>query len=268
MTTLLAVPIACRSPFRGNLYLSDKHDGSEFGESDEATLVRFAVQAANAIDAVHLHERLRALAIEEERMRLAREMHDGVAQILASVNARAQAIREHLRGGRVEVAIDLLERLAADARSVHSEVREGILALRATSSRDGLGATLRDYLDDWQDQTGIEVVREIAPEVRLLPEREVQVLRIAQEALANVAKHAGAREVHVALVTAPHEVRLSVRDDGRGFDARSAVASAGTRRQGGLGIPSMRERLRAHSGELAIESAPGLGTRLEVRMPR
>jgi signal transduction histidine kinase len=264
MTTLLAVPIACRSPFRGNLYLSDKHDGSEFGESDEATLVRFAVQAANAIDAVHLHERLRALAIEEERMRLAREMHDGVAQILASVNARAQAIREHLRGGRVEVAIDLLERLAADARSVHSEVREGILALRATSSRDGLGATLRDYLDDWQDQTGIEVVREIAPEVRLLPEREVQVLRIAQEALANVHKHSGAGSVRFRLAREENEVSLEIDDDGKGFDpARSSSADGRPH----FGLLTMRERAQAVDGRLDIDTRAGGGTRVRLRVP-
>jgi signal transduction histidine kinase len=263
MKSLLAVPISCRSPFRGNLYLSDKNDGSEFSESDEATLVRFAVQAANAIDAVHLHERLRALAIEEERLRLAREMHDGVAQILASVNARAQAIREHLRGARVEVAIDLLERLAADARNVHSEVREGILALRATSSRDGLSETLREYLDDWQDQTGIRVDRELASEVRLLPEREVQVLRIAQEALANVHKHSGAGSVSFRLARAENEVTLEIADDGRGFDpGRSSLDG-----RPHFGLLTMRERAQAVDGLLEIDTQAGRGTRVRLRVP-
>ena len=263
MKSLLAVPISCRSAFLGNLYLSDKIDGSEFSEHDEATLVRFSTQAANAIDAVHLHERLRALAIEEERLRLAREMHDGVAQILASVNARAQAIREHLRGARVEVAIELLDRLAADARSVHAEVREGILALRATASREGLSGTLRDYLDDWQDQTGIQVERELSPGVRLLPEREVQVLRIAQEALANVHKHSGATSVMFRLERGESEVVLDIEDNGHGFDPGRPSADGRPH----FGLLTMRERAQAVDGLLAIEAEAGHGTRVRLRVP-
>ncbi|HEX9800944.1 MAG TPA: GAF domain-containing sensor histidine kinase [Thermoanaerobaculia bacterium] len=263
MSSLLAVPIACRSPFRGNLYLADKLDGEPFDESDEATLVRFATQAANAIDAVHLHEQLRAVAIEEERLRLAREMHDGVAQILASVNARAQAIREHLRAGRAEDAIQLLERLAADARSVHAEVREGILALRSSSSTDGIATALKDYLEEWQDQTGIAVDSELEPAVRFLPEREVQVLRIVQEALANVRKHAGASRVQVKLTQLEKEATLEVADDGRGFDAAAPPHDGRPR----FGLVTMRERAQAVEGELEIETVPERGTRVRLRVP-
>jgi signal transduction histidine kinase len=263
MKSLLAVPISCRSPFRGNLYLSEKLDESEFTTGDEATLVRFATQAANAIDAVHLHERLRALAIEEERLRLAREMHDGVAQILASVNARTQAIREHLRGERPVEAIQLLERLAADARSVHAEVREGILALRATASKDGISQTLRDYLDDWQDQTGVAVDRELAEDVRLLPEHEVQVLRVAQEALANVRKHSGAGSVRIRLARSESEVVLEIQDDGRGFDPGRPSADGRPH----FGLLTMRERAQAVDGRLEIDTAAGRGTAVRLQLP-
>lgn len=263
MNSLLAVPIACRSPFRGNLYLADKVDATPFDETDEATLERFATQAANAIDAVHLHERLRALAIEEERLRLAREMHDGVAQILASVNAQAQAVREYVRGGRSEEAIQLLEKLAADARNVHAEVREGILALRSPSSAEGISSALRDYLEDWQDQTGIAVDRQFEAEIRFLPEREVQVLRIAQEALANVRKHSGAKRVRVGLALDREFAALEVEDDGKGFDP-GAPSHDGRPH---FGLVTMRERAQAVEGELEIETVPGRGTKIRLRVP-
>lgn len=265
MRTLLAVPISCRSPFLGNLYLSDRPDGAEFTESDEATLVRFATQAANAIDASHLHERLRALAIEEERLRLAREMHDGVAQILASVNARTQAVREHVRGDRRDEAIALLDRLAADARSVHAEVREGILALRATASEgDGISNTLAAYLEDWQDQTGIVVDATLDPEIRFAPEREVQVLRIAQEALANVRKHSGAERVRISFRSEAKEANLEIADDGRGFDPERPSSSDGRPH---FGLVTMRERAQAVDGTIEIAAGPGRGTTVRLTLP-
>jgi len=265
MNSLLAVPISCRSPFRGNLYLADRFDGEEFSSSDEATLDRFATQAANAIDAVHLHERLRVLAIEEERLRLAREMHDGVAQILASVNARAQAVREHLRASRSEEATAVLDRLAADARAMHAEVREGILALRATASEgDGIAETLRSYLDDWEDQSGLTVEADIDLSVRLIPEREVQVLRIAQEALANIRKHAEATSVRIRLSREGGRAALEVADDGKGFDPLRPSTYDGRPH---FGLLTMRERAQAVDGQLEIEAQPGRGTIIRLSVP-
>jgi len=263
MKSLLAVPITCHSPFRGNLYLSDKHDDLDFDRSDEASLSRFATQAANAIDAVHLHEQMRALAIEEERLRLAREMHDGVAQILASVNARAQAVREHIRAERSQEAIGLLDRLAADARDVHAEVREGILALRATSATDGISVALREFLDDWHDQTGIQVEPDLQGEIRLLPGREVQMMRIAQEALANVRKHSGASRVGVRLAVADEVCELEIDDDGAGFDVDRPSHDGKPH----FGLLTMRERAQAVHGELSIHSTPERGTRIHLRVP-
>ena len=104
MQSLLAVPIASRPPWRGNLYLADKQGAPEFDGDDERTLQRFAAQAALAIDVAHTHRQLRGLAIAEERQRIAHEMHDGLAQVLASVITGTQAVREYRRGGRIEEA--------------------------------------------------------------------------------------------------------------------------------------------------------------------
>ena len=124
MKSLLAVPIPCKMPFRGNLYLCDKVDGSPFDGNDEATLGHFAVSAAIAIDNAELHRRAGELAASEERLRLAHEMHDGLAQVLAYVNTKAQAVQGYLRSGKLEEADSQLDQLAAAAgRSTRMSAR-------------------------------------------------------------------------------------------------------------------------------------------------
>jgi len=264
MTSLLAVPIPGPGRFRGNLYLADKRDGSEFTRSDEEALIRFATQAAIAIDTATLHQQLRGLAVAEERLRIAHEMHDGLAQVLAYVGTKAQAVREYLRAGKSEEAASQLEQLAAAAREVYGEVREGILALRA-AGRTGrpIDEALSDYLIQWQDQTGIEADVALEAGMTLPPERELQLVRIAQEALANVRKHSGAQRVALALARRDGKLCLDVTDDGRGFNPAGPHAGGAPR----FGLATMRERAQAIGGELEIDSAPGRGTRVHLRIP-
>jgi signal transduction histidine kinase len=267
MRSLLAVPIVCQSPFRGNLYLADKREEPEFDAEDEAALTRFATQAALAIDASHLHEQLRGLAIAEERLRLAHEMHDGLAQVLASVNAGTQAVREYLRSGRVAEATTQLDRLAAASRDVYAEVREGILALRSAgaSARSDrpVHEILVEYVTQWQDQTGIDARIDVRDGVALTAASELQLLRIAQESLANVRKHSGARKVSLELRQEEESILLRVADDGRGFDPGAAPAGGMPR----FGLATMRERAQSIGGRLEIESVPDRGTTVTLRLP-
>lgn len=267
MRSLLAVPIVCRSPFRGNLYLADKREELEFDLEDEAALTRFATQAALAIDAAYLHEQLRGLAIAEERLRLAHEMHDGLAQVLASVNAGTQAVREYLRSGRVAEATTQLDRLAAASRDVYAEVREGILALRSAgaSARSDrpVDEILVEYVTQWQDQTGIDARIEVGDGVALTAASELQLLRIAQESLANVRKHSGARKVSLELRQEDEFVLMRVADDGRGFDPGAATAGGMPR----FGLATMRERAQSIGGHLEIESVADRGTTVTLRLP-
>ena len=99
MRSLLAVPVSCKGPFRGNLYLADKETAAEFSKEDEETLERFAGAAGIAIDNVYLYQRTQAFAVTEERLRIAREMHDGMAQVVAYVNTKAQAVQAFLEKG-------------------------------------------------------------------------------------------------------------------------------------------------------------------------
>lgn len=266
MKSLLAVPIACRSStFRGNLYVADSRSAAEFSVEDEETLARFAAAAAAAIDTADLHQRLRSLAVSEDRTRIAFELHDGMAQVLAYVNAKSQAAIAHLRHGRADDVERQLEELAAGARDLYGDVREVILALntRLTPERS-FGATLTEFIASWRERYGVPVELAIDDGVELAPAVALQVLRIVQEALSNVRKHAAATRAMVT-VGRDGDGRLSVEvaDDGRGFDRAGPPGARAPR----FGLLMMRERAESVGGRLDIETAPGAGTRLRLEVP-
>jgi signal transduction histidine kinase len=264
MRSLLAVPILCKGPFRGNLYVTDKKMAAEFSEEDVDTLVRFATAAAIAIDNAHLNQRLRSLAVAEERVRIARELHDGMAQVLAYVNAKAQAVKGFLEKGRSTQAAAQLEQLAAAAREVYADAREGIMALRTQMSADEpFGETLHDYIQRWQTQSGISTRLDIAGELQPSTSVELQLMRIIQEALANARKHSGAQRAEVTIRQINGVIEACVADDGSGFDP--AMRSRADFPRFGLAI--MRERAESIGGTLEIESSPGSGTRVKIRVP-
>ncbi|RMH22753.1 MAG: GAF domain-containing protein [Acidobacteria bacterium] len=262
MRSLLAVPVVCHGPFRGNLYLSEKHDGSDFTPLEEETLARFATQAAIAIDNAHLHRQVRDLAVAQERVRIAHEMHDGQAQVLAYVNTKAQAVREFLRAGKIDEANAQLEQLAAAAREVLADVREGILGLRTVVDADrDMASALRNHAEQWQDQVGIPVSLDmVQPLPAVDTEVALQLLRIVQESLSNVRKHARAERVRIRVDGSGGRLRIEIADDGVGFDP-GARAPGKTPR---FGLATMRERAEAIGARLTVRSRPGAGTRVVV----
>ncbi|HXU30635.1 MAG TPA: GAF domain-containing sensor histidine kinase [Thermoanaerobaculia bacterium] len=264
MSSLLAVPITCRGPFRGNLYLAESRSSEGFTEEDETALVRFAEAAAVAIEIAHLHERLRSLAVAEERLHLAHEMHDGMAQILAYVNTKALAVDEYLKQGKTAEAKTQIGQLSVAAREVYADVREGILGLRVGIGEPGTFAeTLRRYVDHWRDQNEIEATVEIDPEITLAPPVELQVVRIVQEALANVRKHSRAHRVRISIESADGLVRVTVADDGVGFDPSALGRSAFPR----FGLSTMRERAQSVGGILRVDTTPGEGSQVVAELP-
>ena len=261
MSSLLAVPIVCRGPFVGNLYLSEKLDGSKFSDDDEETLARFATQAAIAVDNAHLHHQVSSLAAAQERLRLAHELHDGQAQVLAYVNTKAQAVQEFLKAGQNEKAAQQLEQLAAAARQVYADVREGILGLReAANTEYGFTEALRRHLETWQDRSGIRTDLEVQGDIHLEPDTELQLLRITQEALANVRKHSEAKRAAVSVEAKNGNIRICVEDDGVGFRLNADRLGGRPR----FGLSTMRERAEAIGAELELQSDLGVGTRVEL----
>jgi len=202
--------------------------------------------------------RLALRAQEEERKRLARDLHDEVNQALTAILLRLQAVSQ-------DAPPHIAEELAEVRRLVNQAMDELLrLArqLRPTALDDhGLYSAIEGQVKRFRSQTGIEADMKTHGEpVELDPDRQIAVFRIAQEALANVARHADAKAVAVDVERlGEHGVSLTVRDDGRGF--RPDVAS------NGLGLNGMAERARLVGGELEIDSRPGAGTALSLKVP-
>jgi signal transduction histidine kinase len=261
--SLLAVPVP-DTKLRSHLYLANRSADRTFTAHDEQSLFRFAELAAMALEMARLHERMSNLAVEEERLRIAREMHDGMAQVLAYVNTKAQAVQQQLRRGRIEEADTNLTQLADAARDVYAEVRESILGLRTLAqSPEAFGTTVEEYLRKWEAQTDVSVRVELSESLAIGGRRALELLRILQEALANVRRHSGATEVRVRLTATGGRAQLTVRDNGRGFDPSSAERS----RTGRYGLVTMRERAQCVGGSAIVTSTPGRGTIVTAEVP-
>ncbi len=204
-------------------------------------------------------------ATEGERARLAREIHDTLAQgfagIVTQLQAAADAPDESARTRHTDAALAL-------ARDGLAEARRSVRALRPPALDEArLPEALATMARSWSARTGIPADVSITGAARTLPlATEVALLRTAQEALANVERHAGAHRVALALRSDAAGARLEVRDDGRGFDPSGRPLSA-AHPDGGYGLVAMRERLASVAGELVVESNPGHGTAVRAVVP-
>jgi signal transduction histidine kinase len=200
-------------------------------------------------------------AQEDERKRIARELHDETTQSLAVLAMGLETAAAALRSGGPQPRLDEVKALAV--RTLE-EVHRLILDLRPAVLDDlGLFSALRWYAERNLASRGIAVRCEIAElDRRLAPEVEIALFRIGQEAMNNIARHAGAESVLIQLGAAGDELRIEIEDDGQGFDP--AVARTDRPHYGLMGI---RERAELLGGSARIESAPGRGTRLEIRVP-
>jgi len=214
-----------------------------------------------------LLQQQRALAMLEERERLARELHDELGQVMGYMNVQAQAIRELLTTGQTDVADAQLARLTDMAQDASADLREYILNLKAVISPElGFFVALEQYLDQFERNFGIHTemtVPETLAEGAFEPVVEVQLLRIIQEALTNARKHAAARHVRVSFAVQGDQAEVTVEDDGRGFDP-AKLATENTKQ---FGLRFMGERAEGVGGSLQVRSAPGRGTRVIVRVP-
>ncbi len=206
------------------------------------------------------------LATTQERERLARELHDGLGQVLAAARLQAGSARLLLARGETAQTDECLERLASMTSDAEADVREYLLGAK-TGFAPGLPffRLLREYVQRFGRQYGLRVELTVPPQLEvggLEPAAEVQLLRIVQEALSNVRKHARAHSVQVSFSVSDSEAQVTIVDDGRGFDAASAAGQGD-----GFGLRSMRERAEALRGRLEVISQPGQGARVEVHLP-
>lgn len=262
----MALTLAHLGTSIGSLYLGRNRDLEPFAAIEQEVARMFATHAAMVVENDRLYDEVRALAIEGERQALAREMHDSLAQVLAFVNTKAQAVELYLRGNDVVAARQQMAELSAAAREVYADIREGIGALRADVAGRTLPELISGYASEFGDAAGVQVTVDwdvASDALRMSPSAEVQVLRIVQEALANVRRHAAAEQVSIRASIVGDTLDLSIADDGRGFSLADRASDGRPR----FGLQTMTERASAIGGTLRIESAPGEGTTVRVSIP-
>lgn len=214
------------------------------------------------------HERERELQVQrerlEERTQLANELHDSLAQTLASLKFQVRVLDDTLRQDSEPAIWQEMERIESSLDEANVELRELIAHFRAPVSKHGLTSGIRRLLSRFRKETGTEaVLQNQAQDVELAPEEEIQVLRIVQESLANVRKHSRANMVRVLLSRdSTNRFRLVIEDDGTGM----ALQAGDHDSEHHFGLAIMRERAAAVGAALSIESEPGEGTRVVMEL--
>ena len=262
--TCAAVPIRSKGRTTGALFVA-RERSRPFARDELELIAAVGSQVGAVLENAQLFSKTEALAVLRERERVAREVHDGLAQTLGYLNVQLGLLDQLLAAGDRSRAQAELEEMALVTREAYQDLRQAITDLRTPlSSTGGLRRTLREYADKFSSRTGIPCRFEGhrgAPAI-LSPSAEVQVIRIVQEALANVHKHAPGSEVWLSVDATEREARVIIRDNGPGFDLDSAIM-----RGGQFGLQTMKERAASVGGALRIDSHPGAGTAIEVVVP-
>lgn len=237
-------------------------DWRELSPDDLRLLYTIGDMLGIAVERARLFERSLELGAVKERNRLAREIHDTLAQGLTAISMQLETADLLLDSGHVDRSRQAVQQALRLARANLEEARRSVLDLRAApldgrSLPEALAALLREYQTRWHLRTTLEVIGANRP----LPARvEAGLYRIAQESLTNVVRHAQAQAVAVKLSLTPDRVVLSLEDDGIGFDPAQTPAK-------GYGLIGLNERAHLLGGALRLRSAPGAGTRVEVELP-
>jgi signal transduction histidine kinase len=271
MFSFLGVPIMSAGKILGNLYLTDKvttslEDGREliveFSAADQELVEMFAVHAAIAIQNAQLYDQVGRLAIVEERSRIGMDLHDGVIQSIYAVGLTLESARLLLPGDP-EAANEMLVKVITNLNDVIRDIRNFILDLRPQRFTGDLKQALARLVREFQANAMIPVNLTAPPKVLVgLPTPISRTIFLTtQEALANVARHARAKQVTVELQRQGRDVILSIEDDGLGFKLEEQDQAVGH------GLPNMRARAEECNGIFTIQTAPGAGTQLRLQLP-
>ncbi len=271
MTSVVAAPIISGAKVFGMLAVGTVEGTEVFSDWDAAMLSSVGRQAGIALENARLYEGMRfyasqvTVAREEERKRIAQELHDGTVQMLIAISRRLEALASPRRQLPEHVARSLGE-LQKMTGQVISDTRLFIQGLRPPAlDHLGLVPAITGLVDSLKER-GAEVEFEVRGEARrLTPYEELALFRIAQEALNNAWRHSDASRVRVQLVFGADKVRLNVQDNGSGFEVPEQVEDLVAK--GRLGLIGMRERARALGGVVQVQSAPGKGTTVVVDVP-
>jgi DNA-binding NarL/FixJ family response regulator/signal transduction histidine kinase len=263
-----------------------RRDGSEFwGETSVSYVIDQEHHFAGIIGVARditdrketdrkMLEQQRALAALEEREYLARELHDNLGQVMGYIHLQVQTAAQQLRDGQVELCQATLQQLNEVSQDSYSDLREFLLGLRQKfSEAPDFFTALQKYTQDYSRAYGLPI-NLCCPDnlgtIRLDPAAEVHLLRIIQEALSNIRKHAHATKATIFFSRADGSTQVMIEDDGQGFDPADQHTSAADDQAEGefhFGMDIMGERAQELGGSLQVLSAPGQGTRILVRLP-
>jgi len=260
--TVAIAPLRTSRQTIGVIKVINKRGGA-FNDDDIRFLTIIASKAATIIEHARLQKQLEATAAMEERIRLAREIHDGLAQNLGFMNLKLSQVAGCVKKNPVKAEAELAD-LSHIVQDTMNEARQAIVDLQTPVEGRSFVEMLTEYAREFADNTGIEarVVSETQVGGLALAAR-VDLLRIIQEALNNVRRHAGATDVRIKIELPNGRLKVKIIDNGKGFYSRKA--ETGKNRH--FGIRSMKDRAAHLGGELQIQSAPGQGTTVQVEIP-
>ncbi|MGE5604384.1 MAG: ATP-binding protein, partial [Bacteroidota bacterium] len=259
-----------------------------FDYRDELVITSLAGQAAVALensllyrDMEHLlqsykeqNEQLKVLnrnvlkAHEEERRRIAREIHDGPAQSLVSLSLEMEICKKLLKKGDYAKVAENLNNLDENVKAATKEIRSVIYDLKPFYLEEGLLKAIQNHVGTFSEKTGIKVDLLISEfDIELEYYFASTVYRILQEALTNIFKHANAKKVEINLNYENGNLALMIKDDGTGFDPMSLPDKKQVQSEGGFGLEGMRERVELLKGSISINSKPGEGTKISLSIP-
>ncbi|MDP8948119.1 MAG: TIGR04086 family membrane protein [Actinomycetota bacterium] len=269
----ILLPLSTPQEAQARLLMVTFRKKRRFSRSHIRAYLTVAAQVALALENLHLVEAARRAGQQAgillERQRLAREIHDTLAQSLIGIITNLTAVESSRDAGDDATFVHHLEDAKRIGRESLSETRRLVWALRPESlDRRTLPEALDELARVWTRETGTEAsVFATGTSQPLLPETEVALLRVTQEALSNVRKHARAARVNITLSYMDDRIVLDVMDDGVGFDPAQLKTSMEARDGSGFGLTAMRERVEELGGALIVESTPGEGTTIAIELP-
>ena len=259
--SIVSVPVRLHERLVGEIDLFYRHT-VVLADDDRALLDTLASHLAGAIESLRAGALQRESAVAEERSLLARELHDSIAQSLAFLKIQAGLLRGAIKRGDQVLVERTLGELDAGVHESLGDVRELLVHFRTRTNAEDIAPALRTTLQKFEHQTGLATHLQIEGDgLPLAPDVQVQVLHVVQEALSNVRKHAGAREVWIEVQQSP-QWRVEVRDDGCGFDDQRPAPD-----ETHVGLRIMRERAQRIGATVELASVPGSGTCVVLTLP-
>ena len=268
MKSFLGVPIKVGGLPIGNFYLTDKRAAAGFSEQDQRLVEMFALHAGIAIQNARLHARVQRLALVDERLRIGRDLHDGIIQGIYAVALSLEDVPD-LMADAPEEASARIDRAIDRLNFTIGEIRQFIIALASESVDVAVGARLSSIADEVAllATSTMKVDLDLDPDAiarvdqGLEPEAANQLVQIVREAVSNTLRHSGAHRVRISLALQGDVVVAEVEDDGRGFEPGAS------RGAGHLGLVNLHDRATSAGGSLEIRSAVGSGTRIIAKLP-